>query len=220
MQAILVSSIESLRRPCVAGGVSISTFGEVMSVRLFSKVPFDQIQTLALDQSSMTSNALVQILLAEVYGCRPVARPLRPDLDSMLSEADAGLLIGDAGMRTKGEGLHIMDLGQAWTDLTGLPFVWALWVGDDGLTPELAAHLASAAPSTLAILDEVLPTFAAETGFSESLARLYLTEIMDYGFGEAHQAGLAAYAERAAALGLIKSPKLPEIVNPLAAPRI
>lgn len=219
VQAILVSSIESLRRPNVAGGVSISSFGEVMSVRLFSKVPYDQIQRLALDQSSMTSNALVQILLAEIYSCRPDARPLPPDLSAMLDEADAGLLIGDAGMRTEGDGLHIMDLGQAWTELTGLPFVWALWVGEAGLTPELAGHLASAAPTTLEILDEVLPLFADETGFTESLARLYLTEIMDYGFGEAHQAGLAAYAEKAAALGLIEAPKLPEIVSPLAAPR-
>lgn len=220
VQAILVSSIESLRRPRVADGVSISTLGEVMSVRLFSRVPFEKIERLALDQSSMTSNALVQILLAELHGCRPIASAMPPDLDLMLEHADAGLLIGDNGMRTEGSGLHIMDLGAAWTELTGLPFVWALWVGEDGLTPELAGHLAAAAPRTLAKLGDVLPRFATESGFMEPLARHYLTEIMDYGFGEAHRAGLAAYAERAAALGLIENPQLPEIVSSLAAPRI
>ncbi len=73
-------------------------------------------------------------------------------------------------------------------------------------------------PSPLFV--DVLPRFATESGFMEPLARHYLTEIMDYGFGEAHRAGLAAYAERAAALGLIENPQLPEIVSSLAAPRI
>ncbi|MCC7434891.1 MAG: menaquinone biosynthesis protein [Methanoregulaceae archaeon] len=213
VQAILVSSIEALRRPRVADGVSISSFGEVLSVRLFSRVPFEQIRTLALDQSSMTSNALAQILLAEQHGCQPNTTALPPELATMLDTADAGVLIGDAGMRADGTGLHVMDLGAAWTELTGLPFVWALWVGGDGLDETLAGHLADAAPRALANLDTLLPTFAAESGFSEPLAHRYFTEVMDYEFGEAHREGLAAYAERLLKHGLVQEATIPQIVG-------
>lgn len=212
VQAILVSSIEALRRPRIADGVSISSYGEVLSVRLFSRVPYDQIQTLALDQSSMTSNALAQILLAEQHGCHPNTTTLPPDLTTMLDAADAGVLIGDAGMRADGTGLHVLDLGAAWTELTGLPFVWALWVGGEGLDETLSGYLAAAAPQALDNLDTLLPTFAAESGFSEPLARRYFTEIMDYGFGDAHREGLAAYAERLLKHGLVQEATIPEIV--------
>lgn len=220
VQAILVSSIESLRRPRAADGVSISSRGPVASVRMFSRVPFGQIERLALDQSSMTSNALGQILLAELHGVRPQTRTLPNDLEIMLSQADAGILIGDAGMRTEGEGLHIMDLGEAWTILTGLPFVWALWVGGSELDAKLAVHLATAPPTTLGVLESVLPQFATESGFDIATARHYFTEIMDYGFGDEHRRGLAAFADRITHHGLAQDLRMPEFVgfNATAAP--
>ena len=104
VQAILVSSIEALRHPDLhfADGVSICSQREVFSVRLFSKVPFGEIRRLALDASSMTSNALAQILLDQRFGVRPATTTLPPDLDLMLAECDAGILIGDNGMRATG----------------------------------------------------------------------------------------------------------------------
>lgn len=214
VQAILVSSIEALRRPGarVADRVSISTNGEVLSVRLFSKRPLDQIETLALDQSSMTSNALARILLAEKFGCLPATRSLPPDLDTMLDQCDAGILIGDAGMRANGSGLHVLDLGAAWTDLTGLPFVWALWVGEASLDTSLAGYLADAPRKTLSSIDSLVGLFANEAGFPQSLTRHYITEVMDYGLGESHRRGLAAFADRLVSHGLSDSATMPEFV--------
>lgn len=141
--AVLASSIEAVITPTrkVAGGLCIASDGPVLSVRLFSKVPPKQIKTLALDQSSLTSNALTRIVLKERYAVEPMGTPQPPDLKSMLAEHDACLLIGDIGMRTDGAGLHVLDLGEEWKKLTGLPFVWALWIGSDNLTPELAGML-------------------------------------------------------------------------------
>jgi len=141
--AVLASSIEALNtgNRKVAGGLCIASNGTVLSVRLFSKVPPRQIKTLALDQSSLTSNALARIVLAERFETEPTGSPLAPDLNEMLSEHDACILIGDIGMRTDGEGLHVLDLGEEWKELTGLPFVWALWIGSNNLTPELAGML-------------------------------------------------------------------------------
>ncbi len=59
----------------------------------------------------------------------------------MLARADACVLIGDIGMTTEGEDLYVMDMGEAWTGLTGKPFVWAAWIGNDRLTPELSGYL-------------------------------------------------------------------------------
>lgn len=144
--AVMVSSVECLSQPGarIAEGVCIGTDGPVESVRLFSRIPFDRIQTLALDQSSLTSNRLGQLILREVYGVSPSVVTLPPVQETMLAQADACILIGDIGMSAPTEGLHVLDLGEAWTSLTGLPFVWAVWTGGERLTPELVAILNAA----------------------------------------------------------------------------
>ncbi len=146
--AILVSSIEFLRRPemAICGHVGIVSKYRVCSVRLFSKVPFEKIKTLALDRASMTSNVLGQILLREKYKVYPNATLCESDQRAMLAEHDACILIGDLGMDASSHGLHVMDLGQDWTDLTGHPFVWAVWLSRND--PKLAplARLLEQAP--------------------------------------------------------------------------
>ena len=142
-QAILVSSIDALRTPnrTIADGVCIGSHGPVESVRLFSRVPFPEINTLALDASSMTSNRLAQIILAEQYHTIPEVLTMPPDVQTMLEVCDACVLIGDIGMTAQSPGARILDLGAAWKDLTGLPFVWAVWTGENNLTPQLTALL-------------------------------------------------------------------------------
>ncbi len=145
--AILVSSVDALlmqgRR--MAEGVCIGSHGPVKSVRLFSKVPPSDITSLALDDSSMTSNRLAQVVLRERFEIQPSTHPHTPDLTEMLDGHDACVLIGDIGMTSPSEGLHVLDLGEEWRRLTGKPFVWAAWVGQERLTPELALWLATAA---------------------------------------------------------------------------
>ncbi len=146
--AILVSSIEFLRRPnmAICGHVGIVSKYRVCSVRLFSKVPFAKIKTLALDRASMTSNVLGQILLKEKYNVVPQTTICDSDQRAMLADHDACILIGDLGMDAASQGLHVMDLGQDWTDLTGHPFVWAVWLSRND--PKLAplARLLEQAP--------------------------------------------------------------------------
>ena len=130
VDAILVSSIELLRRDDLlpVTEVGIMSNGPVMSVRMLSKVPLSEIKTLALDQSSMTSNMLAQVILAE-QGVFPKVEELPPVASDMLANHDACVLIGDRGFEADGTGLVDIDLGEAWTKMTGLPFVWALWLG-------------------------------------------------------------------------------------------
>jgi chorismate dehydratase len=215
-QAIMVSSIHALTSPGsrVAGGLSISTRGEVLSVRLFSKVPFDRIETLALDMSSMTSNALARILLAEQYGARPSSEPMLPGLEPMLRGHDACVLIGDNGMAADPCGAQVLDLGLAWETLTGLPFTWALWVGDEGLTQELSGHLARALEASRADWEQVIRDSIDETGFTESQCRHYLGDIMEYALTDAHLQGLAEFGRLATRHGIIEAFELPLVVQP------
>lgn len=211
VQAILVSSIEALRAPYrVADGVSISSLSEVLSVRVLSKVPFHEVETLALDRSSMTSNALAEVMLRTVRK-KPYRTVLaQPDLDAMLADADAAVLIGDNGMRADGRGLHVIDLGRAWHELTGLPFVWAMWMGHDGLDDALAQHLRDAAVWGVQHLDDVIPLAASETGFPLEEAGHYLRSIMDYRLDQTHKQGLTEFAARLVSGGFLAKPEGPD----------
>jgi len=227
--AVLASSIESLISPNrkVANGVGIASEGPVESVRLFSRVPFGQIRRLALDQSSLTSNALAQILLADRFGAKLVAEPRPPELNRMLEEFDAGVLIGDIGMKTDGTGLHVLDLGQAWTEWTGLPFVWALWIGNERLTPELSGFLNLArrlaglgAGSGLASLGQakLIKAIANDSGWEPDEVERYLTRVIGFDLTDRHWAGLREFRQKLANHGYPVQDTMPEIVEPEVQP--
>ncbi|HVT11939.1 MAG TPA: menaquinone biosynthesis protein [Fimbriimonadaceae bacterium] len=215
VQAIMVSSIEALRVPGkrVADGVSISTQKEVLSVRLFSKVPPRMIRTVAFDQSSMTSNALAQVVLRERYERNVEGEPLPPSLEAMLENHDACVLIGDNGMRAEAGDLHILDLGYEWRRLTRLPFVWALWMGDEGLTPELSMWLYTASLYGMAKIERVVKIAAEETGFTVLQCDNYLRRIMDYSFDEPHREGLQQFGHHLYKMNLVKPVHFPAIVG-------
>ncbi len=213
--AILVSSFDALTQPNrrIAEGVCIGSFGPVESVRLFSKVPLVEIQTLALDSSSMTSNALAQILLAEQYSCKPMVQSMMPNQEEMLAECDACVLIGDLGMTAPSDGLFVHDLGEAWTELTGLPFVWAAWIGVEQLTPELAGLLQEAYDG----LSEIdLESWIEVAGKQSSLlpARLanYFQNSMRYALDDIAINGLSAFQARLVEFGF-NAKFSPELVS-------
>lgn len=212
--AILVSSIEALTVPnrTAASGVCIGSRGKAESVRLFSKIPIEEIGTLALDQSSMTSNALAKVVLIEKFGLRPNSTPRRPDLMAMIRQHDAALLIGDNGLSADAEGLYVLDLGEAWTEITNLPFVWALWLGGERLTVELSQHLNAALGWAEANLDAVIRDAAQKSQIDLEPARRYLTETMNYRLEEADLAGLRRFGELVTKHGIAEAKHFPRLV--------
>src|SRR5580700_4949666 len=123
-------------------GTGIACHGPVRSILLVSKVPFRQIRTLATDAGSRTSVQLARIILTERSGVTPRLISMPADLATMLGEADAALLIGDAALRIDPEKLpfETLDLGGEWVSMTGLPMVFAVWAGRKGVVrPSLTA---------------------------------------------------------------------------------
>lgn len=220
VHAAMVSSIFALQSPHarVAAGVSISSRGRVESVRLFSKVPFDGIRRLALDASSLTSTALCRLVLAERFECEPATFGAAPDLDAMLTSADAALLIGDPGMSAAPlDEMFVLDLGKAWEEMTGLPFVWALWVGGEGLDDRLAARLAQARAQGVASIEGIAEQEAGARGWSLATCRHYLAEVMEYTLEDEHLDALGRFGAMCERRGLLARAYEPEIVGALMA---
>lgn len=220
-QAAVVSSIEAIQRPnrVWISDLCIGSDGPVESVRLFSQVPFHKIKRVALDQSSMTSNVLAMILLEGLFGIKPEAFPLPPVQSEMLAQADACVLIGDIGMMAPSEGLEVLDMGQGWKDLTGLPFVWAGWIGPPGYDPALPGLLEKAyeltglgaAPTdwpssplspfegegVAGPRDASLTRAVAESGWSQERLDCYLNSTMIYRLSDRMRRGRDEFWARA-----------------------
>ncbi|HXH61897.1 MAG TPA: menaquinone biosynthesis protein [Fimbriimonadaceae bacterium] len=217
--AVLVSSYDALRTEgrTIADGVCIGSDGPAESVRLFSKVPFGSISSLAFDQSSLTSNALALGVLRETYGADPVAENCAPDLEAMLERHDACVLIGDIGMVAEAEGLEMIDLGQAWQDMIGLPFVWAAWVGRDDLSPRLVELLNEASDWGQQNIGQVVIEAAARSGWSQETTDRYLRKTMRYALDDPAKAGLNTFALLLERNKVLARAHRPRIVTPAIA---
>ncbi|HRX51229.1 MAG TPA: menaquinone biosynthesis protein [Candidatus Krumholzibacteria bacterium] len=198
----------------IVPGVAIATGGAVDSVKLFAKVPPPEIRHVAVDRGSRTSVALLRILFAELWGVEPDFRVVAPQVDSLLDETDAALVIGDrcfqAEARFQADGardVHTVDLGEAWQQMTGLPFVFAVWVTGVGFTRSadpaaraaLMDLLREAKDAGLERVDALAARAAAQGalgpgGVSDAAAiRGYFTRSLSYDLGDAELAGLRRF---------------------------
>lgn len=178
--------------------LGIACSGAVRSIFLISKVPFGEIRTLSADSSSRTSVALTRVVLRERYRCRPLVTRHRPNLEQMLEECDAALIIGDPALHLDPATLpyRTLDMGTAWTEWTGLPMVFAVWAGRKKfLTPEVAAAFRGSWDWGKSHLDEIVRRAEVERGFPEALAREYLTRHIDFELTAKHLEGLELYRQ-------------------------
>ncbi len=206
----LVPSIEyAFGDYAIVPGVAVGSRGPVRSVCLFHHGPLERVRRVALDTSSRTSAALVKILLRERLGRDPQYVPMGPGLVDMLAVADAALLIGDPALDHEGEASRL-DLGEAWTRLTGLPFVFAFWAGRAGAVSATGVgRLQSALSAGTSALPEIARRYAAGDPARAAKYEEYLRENIVYRLGEEEQAGLREFYRRAHALSLI--PAVPEL---------
>jgi chorismate dehydratase len=186
--------------------IAIASRGPVLSVTLFSRVPWAGIRRVALDEGSRTSAALAQILLRKRHGVRPEVVPLPLDGDAEQADADAVLLIGDRAMRACLPGFaHAFDLGQQWHDWVGLPFVYAAWAVRPGAElGDVAAGLAEAKRRGCAQIGTIAHREAPGLGLDAGFCRRYLQSIIHFDLGPRELAGLRHFYGLACELGLAR----------------
>jgi chorismate dehydratase len=203
----LIPSVEFFRgqRYTILPGASISSFGPVMSVKLCSKVPFNRIQSVALDEGSRTSVALMTILLRHLFGVRPSVSPFPLEATPESLDTDACLIIGDRAMKVAdGAYPFTLDLGYEWSRWTGLPFVFAFWSVREGVeVPETVLEaFARAKEAGRGDIASIVSVESERLGIDEARCRHYLENVIRHDFGPAEMAGLERFYELALEEGL------------------
>lgn len=211
----IVPSIEYQRMDGlrILPGCSIASKETVKSVLLLSKVPIEKVETVALDNSSRTSVALVRVLLQKFYLRTFSATAVDPEPAKMLQQADAALLIGDPALTFDGQNLLVYDLAAEWKKFTGLPFVFAVWAGhkDMGLG-RFCADFEASRDYGLAHIDEIACEYAPRLGLAPKAVKVYLKENIDYSFDEENRSGLELFYRLAREIGLVPAARKIELV--------
>jgi chorismate dehydratase len=169
-------------------GVAIASRRQVRSILLVSNVPLDRIRSVALDTSSLTSVALTKVLFSKWWGQGRSFTPMPPDIEKMMAEHDAGLVIGDPALRVDRSRYLTYDLAEEWIRLTGKPFVFAVWAVRQAALKnappalDLAAIFQDSRDHGLlpASLDQIAREWAPRLGLSETEIRTYLTDNIYY----------------------------------------
>lgn len=197
--------------------VAIASRRAVRSILLVSQMPISRVRTVALDTSSMTSVALTQILFEKWLGGGRTFAPMAPELDTMLAEHDAALVIGDPALKVDRNRYHTLDLAEEWIRYTGKPFVFAFWAvrtaalaGADS-TLDLPAIFRESRDHGLERqnLDQIAREWAPRLGISETGVRRYLTENIHYQLDAGCLEGLQLFYRYAAEIGaLAPAPEL------------
>ena len=151
-----VAIIPFLKEYHIIADYGIGCDGDVASVCLFSDVPLDDITTILLDYQSRTSVALLKVLLKEHWKISPELVGGSKDFENQIEGTVAGLVIGDRALLQRGRHKYIYDLGKAWKELTGLPFVFAAWVSNKALPQSFCAAFNEATGSGLEHIPEIV----------------------------------------------------------------
>ena len=203
----LIPAIEYLRGDYrIVPGVSIASDGEVATVAIFTRKPMTEVTSIALDLSSRTSVALTRVLCAKRWGIQPAFLPAEPDLDAMLNRADAALVIGDPAFAIDpaARRLRKIDLGAEWKAMTGLPFVYAMWVGRPGAaTPAQCRALGAARDRGLGHLADIAREVSGGDAEVARRSLVYLRDNLKYDLGPAEASGLRKFHELAVDVGVM-----------------
>ena len=210
--------------------MAIASKKHVRSLLIIAKKPIEQVKSFALDRSSRSTQTLTRILCAEKWKIAPDFFEAPPDLDAMLQQTDAALLIGDPALRiavgiekdswpgaqgqtvcqaatlgiSHSELLYVYDVVGEWRSLTGLPAVLAIWAARrDIATPEVIADFLASRDFGLSRIPEISFDAARELELPERTLDSYLRQNIDFSLDEENRRGLESYFDHAEKLGLI-----------------
>ncbi|MGH9930429.1 MAG: menaquinone biosynthetic enzyme MqnA/MqnD family protein [Pyrinomonadaceae bacterium] len=211
VEAALVPIIEYQRIPeaRVVPGVCVGSHSAVRSVVLVSKhEDLKNVRRVALDTSSRTSQALVKIIFREFLDFEPQWETSKPDVQTMMEDNDAALLIGDPAMKISLPGVHVFDLASLWRRFTNTGFVFAMWMARAGAVEAVSeVDFAGARDEGLEQVEQIISQYETVVPLPRAEIRKYLTENITFNLDESLERGMLLYFELALKHGLIDNNK-------------
>ena len=201
--------------------IAIASRRAVRSILLVSRVPVEKVRTVALDTSSMTSVALTKVLFEKWLGGGRTFFPMAPNVERMLAEHDAALVIGDPALKIDRTRYQTLDLAEEWIRCTGKPFVFAFWAIRGAALSETDPALDLAAvfrdsrdhglePSSL---NQIARQWSPRLGLSEADIRAYLTDNIHYQLDAGCLEGLQLFYRYATEIGVLPAAPGLQFVN-------
>lgn len=213
----------------------IGSDGPTLTVRLYSQIPIPDITRVHADTDSHTSVALCRLLLSELHSvdAKIVAYDAReqmptnteePAADTASPWPEAMLLIGDKVVTGSPPAVrypHQLDLGQAWKELTGLPFVYAVWMCRAGRADDPRIHAGAALLDrqrrhNQTRIDAIVTRRAPEHRWPVDLARTYIGRRLRYDYDGRARLAATRFVEMCAGKGLAPRTRLEHALLALA----
>jgi chorismate dehydratase len=188
-----VAIMPLLKHPQLVSKYVIGTEGEVASVALFSKVPMDQIEKVYLDYQSRTSVQLAKLLLGQYWKKEVEFLTATEGYMDQISGSTAGVIIGDRALASLNRFEHIYDLGLAWKQYSGLPFVFAAWIANKPIPLEFMEAFDAANGYGLSNLNEVIALIPDNEQVYD--LHKYYTENISYELTPEKREGLERFLE-------------------------
>lgn len=211
-----VAYVQSPERYRILPDLAIACDGAVGSVMCLSHVPLHELdgKKVLITEESLTSVYLLRLLLERGYGVRPVY--LRGEVPEVLpTDVTAGLLIGDPALRASYERKypHHLDLGQGWKELTGLPFVFALWAVREQFyqanpedTRKIHRALLASKVYSLGRTELLSAGLYARVGISEEACVNYFRKQLSFDLSPRHLEGFEHFLQSPELDGLVRRP--------------
>jgi len=209
LDVALIPSVEAFQDPeyTIISDACIACRGPVLSVKLFVRSDVQQIKTLALDEGSRTSAALVRILLKQRFNCQPELEtlPIGSGIDD--TKADAVLLIGDRAIHPPaGDFTLVWDLGDVWCRWSELSFVFAMWTARPGVDLQgIDTALSASRDAGVADLEKIAAAHASSVNLPVGQCLEYLRDNLYFYLGPRERRGLQLFQQHAAELNLAPS---------------
>ncbi|TAH43270.1 MAG: hypothetical protein EYC69_03085 [Bacteroidetes bacterium] len=189
-----VTIIPKLPRAKIIGNHCIAADGEVGSVLLLSDVPLHEIQKIYLDNESRTSVELVRILSEKFWKINPDWLSAKPGYEKYIKGHIAGVIIGDRALKEKKKFPYAFDLAEEWKKLTGLPFVFACWVANKEIDPDIREKLTRALSTVSDFIPDVIESHN-EDGISKDEVELYFKKNIQYDLDEKKMEGMKLFLQ-------------------------
>ena len=187
-----VAVLPALKEYHLISDYCIACDGEVASVCLFSEVPINEIETILMDYQSKTSVALLKILLKDHWNINPKLVDTSSGYELSIENTTGGLVIGDRALAQRNQSKYCYDLGSAWKKLTGLPFVFAVWVSNKPMDEQFNEKFNMTNALGIAHIIEVVKL----SNFSTFDLKLYYSKYIKYQIDNKNQNGLNEFLSR------------------------